>query len=184
MDSEPLQQKKLLSSQDAQYTRLIIFVSLFLLSYGYVRFLNGHTEDVTLFEKVVLAVIFFSFFLSIFEGLFMLYAKVLSKRIEFDDDNLYVTGRQQLAIPMKYIYGIEKINLAQSSRGRYSNYEITYSKDGNKAYVSISVYRRKKQLMTSFIALVKGHNPVVEVKEWEGSIESLARVFRRKPRIV
>lgn len=182
MNSELPQQKVLLSYQDASYKRFLIYVALFLSGYVYIRLSPGSENGVPWYEKIILVVIFFSFFLSIFEGLFLLNAKVVYKRVEFDGLNLYITARnKQTIVPLASINRIDMLSTGTGSRGTFSGYEISYSSaDGEKAWVYVTVYMKKAEHFETFISLVKQQNPGVTVKKVTTSIDGLVKLLKRK----
>jgi len=181
------QQRVLLTYQDAKYGRLAIYVLLFALSYGYARVSSQGSEGgVPWYEKIVLVVIFLSFFLSIFEALFIINAKLLYKRVEFDADNLYITSRKvETAVPLKKIVRIDMLNSGRGSRGTFYGYEISYvGTDGEKAWVYVTIYWKKTGAFDTFKSMVKEQNPAVEGKMVVTTIDGIIRFFKRKKQVV
>jgi len=183
MSNDTPQQKVLLTYQDATYTRLAIYVILFALGYGYAKFSSQGSEGgVPWYEKLVLVVIFFSFFLSIFEGLFILNAKFLYKRVEFDGANLYITSKgKQTIVPLAKIMRIDMLSSGRGSRGTFSGYEVSYAgTDGQRAWVYITVYWKKAAKFNEFTSLVKAQNPNLQVKTVMTSLDGIIQFFKRK----
>lgn len=182
MNSELPQQKVLLSYQNASYKRFLIYLAFFLSGYTYARLSPGSENGVPWYEKIILVVIFFSFFLSIFEGLFLLNAKVIYKRVEFDGLNLYITaGKKQTIVPLASITRIDMLSTGTGSRGTFSGYEISYSAaNDERAWVYVTVYMKKAVQFEDFINLVKQQNPGVTVKKVTSSIDGLIKLFNRK----
>lgn len=183
MGNDTPQQKVLLTYQDASYKRLVLYVILFGLGYSYARFSSQGSEGgVPWYEKLVLVVIFFSFFLSIFEGLFILNAKILYKRVEFDGQNLYITARgKEAVVPLAKIMRIDMLSSGRGSRGTFSGYEVSYTgPDGERAWVYITVYWKKTPQFDQFTSLVKAQNPALQVKTVTTTLDAIIKLFKRK----
>jgi hypothetical protein len=159
---------------------------LFALSYGYARFSHGREDGVPWYERIVLVVIFLSFFLCIFEGLFIINAKLLYKKVAFDQSNVYITSKgKDTVVPFGNILRIDMLSTGIGSRGAFYGYEISYKDaNGNSGWFYLTVYWKKNKQFHQFTNLVRGQNALLQVKTIATAIGGIIKLFSRKNQVV
>ena len=128
--------------------------------------------------------IVFSIIFGIREVLFVLGVRFFRKRIECDEDNLYIIGKEvESTVPFLSIYAVKlsSSGINRSVRGNYATYLIKYKEpDGRPEDRAIDIYFRNGNNFRLFIQRLQQKNPAVEVKNWSTSLDGIVNLLRKK----
>ncbi len=184
-----------LTNNEAAYTRIVIYFCVFIISYLYLRFFFHQPESKTQFENnpdhldpfpvklaILDVILCISFFLTVLEMLFLIKVKLFRAKVEYDNENLYITrGEQENMIPLTSIDAVRIINNFNSGvRGNYSQYRIRYSDQGLHDSITIAVYNPYRESLNKFICLVREKSPDSDTKNYSESVDWLVDLFKRK----
>ena len=152
-----------LTYPDVTYTRLIWFLSIFILSYFIVRIYGSEINDSRV-RIGLISTIFFSGGLGIFEGMFLLGQKFFEKKVEYDEENVYVTfGGAETVIPLTLITYFDRYpKMLQSLRGMYYGYSLETAGGEYPPVTKFSIYWKQKDILKDFRELLAIKNPDVK----------------------
>lgn len=189
----PSPERTLLTYPTPRFTRLLVYGSLTVLAYGYIKFApedwvnpkDQHAGTQGYFAwwlALPLVILGFSAFLVLLEGLFLIGRKWKPLMLEFDADNLYITDDNgDRAIPLNEILSIRMVygkGIFDSARTALYRYAIVCGDPNIPERVTFTVFLRARRAFSNFCDRVKEKNPSVEIKNWATSWDGLARLFR------
>lgn len=158
-----------LSYPDQSYTRLSIYATICIISFAVMHFSSQVPgQGVAGWQKGLLIIFAFSAFLVISEAGFLVKKKFFRDVLEFDHDNLYVTGKNEVTtVPFLDISRVRLLsNINRGGRGLYSSYGIKFTEDGTSREVTLAVYRKNGAAFSGFQQALKKKNPEVEFKNF------------------
>jgi hypothetical protein len=131
-------------------------------------------------------VVFFgSAFFTVLEGLFLIGRRIHPVKLEYDDDNLYITdseGERPVAlssiVSIRLVYGRTIFDNARMSLGRYV---ISFGDPANPQQVGYTVFNKMARVFADFCDGAKEKNPDVEIKNWATNWDGpIARLFNSR----
>ena len=174
-----------LSYEGATFTRTFVYISLALIGLLIVKFIKfptpppppGAVAGPPIADLVIgfLAAAFL--ICGILDFLFVLQYKYFHKKIECDQDNLYVTDKNgESTTPLKQVNSILLTTAgSQGVRGISRVYLIQYEGNDGAKQMRLAVYVKMRDNFGLFKEWVKQKNPSVEIKNWATSLDGLSR---------
>jgi len=198
MTLSPSSERTLLTYPTPKYTKLLVYVSLAILAYAYLRLApddwlrskdqHPGPHEVLPFAwrpLIPITTLAFSFFLAIGEGLFLIGRKRDHLKLEFDDDNFYINnGSGEQVIPLKNIMSLRMVYGVGFLDGANSlyRYSISFGDPYSPEEITLTIYAKTQRAFSNFRKLVKQKNPSLQQKNWATNFDGLIRWFKgRKP---
>jgi hypothetical protein len=183
----------ILTYQGATFKRTFVCLAIAIISWLVFTFFRfspevpppGTVAGPSLGKLAVGMLIVFSIIFGISEVLFVVGVQFFRKRIECDEDNLYIIRKDDVesTIPFLSIYAVKlsSAGINRSVRGTYTTYLIKYKEpDGRSEDRAIDIYSKNGNNFRLFIQWLQQKNPAVEVKNWSTSLDGLFSLFRKK----
>lgn len=178
------------------YARFLIFFSIAILAYAYMRLApeawlspkdqHPDANGVMSFAwwlMLPITTLFFSFILAVGEGLFLIGRKLAKKKLEFDADNLYITyeGKERVVqlkdvLSLRLVYGK---SLFDAARMPWYRYAIGFGDPQIPEEVVFTIFFKTRRRFSHFNQLVKQENPALQQKNWATSFDGLLGMFKR-----
>ena len=194
MTSSPSSERILLTYPTPRYTKLLVYVSLAILAYAYLRLApyewfwpkdqHPDAQGVVPFAwrpLIPIIALAFSLFLAIGEGLFLIGRKRDHLKLEFDDDNFYINnGNGEQVIPLKNIVSLRMVYSKSVFDGAKSlyRYTISFGDPYTPEEITLTIYTKTQRTFSNFRKLVKQKNPSLQEKNWASNFDGLVGWFK------